>query len=121
LVLLLQAERRRLLAVEPAARGPGPELDHGDLDRRQGVREVGVVGADGDALVAGQALEEPQLRPYLGRRLAVLRRGVAGILDDLLQVAPGVEHPGLVDPACEERGPGGGPQVSSLGERAATR
>ena len=68
------------------------------LDRRFSLRdgedEVGVVGAERDALVAGQAIEQDERTADLVGRRRVLRGAVARVGDHALGVDGGVQHPG---------------------------
>ena len=76
--------------------------------------EVRVVGADLDALVARDAVEERQVRPHAARHLPVLRRGVARIAGDPRRVGAQVRERGR----AEVEAAFAGVRPSSVRERA---
>ena len=66
---------------------PPREVHHGNFTDGDREREVRVVGADGDALVARQAVEQLQVAPDLPRDLGGAGAGVATLLDHPVGVA----------------------------------
>src|ERR1019366_5751036 len=63
--------------------------------------EVRVVGADGNALVAGETIKQRQSRAHLLWRRGILGGGVSWIGQHLLDIAFGVEEAGGRDPGGE--------------------
>ena len=85
--------------VQPPS--PGADaLDRRHADRK-GVAEVRVVRADGDALVAGETVEELQPRADLHRRRRVLGGAVARVGKDALGVGRAVAHRAAETPAAK--------------------
>ncbi len=117
LMLLRDLERRILFATEPAV-GERVKLHDGDRGRREGVGEIGVVGADGHTLVAGEAIEERELRADLRGALRVRGVLVASVAERSRRVRAGVRDADGGEPVAEHPVGRNLPHRSSAGESA---